>query len=121
VKVKNKFTRKQVIKALEATGGFITHAADKLGCCYQTIESYIKKDPSIAEAIKHIQENRLDIAENVVMVAMKDKGEMKEALNAAKYYLKYKGRGRGYIKHQKIEVSEDLSKMMRDAEERTMD
>jgi len=117
--IKNKFTRKQVVEALEATGGFITHAADALGCNYRTIETYIKKDPSLADTITHIQENRLDIAEDVVMTAMKDKKEMKEALSAAKYYLKYKGRGRGYIKHQKIEVAEDLSKLMQAAEERT--
>ena len=114
----NKFTREQVIEALVATGGFITHAAKTLGCHYVTIEKYIKDDPSIAEVIKDIRENRLDIAESVVISAM-DSDEIKEQMDAAKFYLRYKGRGRGYLKHSKVEVSEDLSKMMRDAEERT--
>jgi hypothetical protein len=109
-----KFTRQQIIDALKATGGFITHAAKELGCCYVTIENYINDDPSIAVELQQIKENRLDIAESVVMKHLRG-----DSLEAAKYYLKYKGRNRGYIKHQKIEVADDLSKMMREADKRT--
>lgn len=116
--IKNKFTREQVIAALKATGGFITHAADELGCSYRTIENYIKQDPSIAVENAHIQENRLDIAESVVIQTMEG-SDKKVALDASKFYLKYKGRQRGYIKAQKLEISEDLTEMMKDAEERT--
>jgi hypothetical protein len=113
-----KFTRQQIIDALKATGGFITHAAKELGCCYVTIENYINDDPSIAVENAQIKENRLDIAESVVVETMEG-SDIKEAMNAAKFYLKYKGRNRGYIKHQKIEVTDDLSKMMREADKRT--
>jgi hypothetical protein len=114
----NKFTREQVIEALRATGGFITHAADELGCCYVTIENYIRKDPTIAVEIAHIREHRLDIAESVVVQTMEG-SDSKVALDASKFYLKYKGRQRGYIKATKVEISEDLTEMMKNAEERT--
>jgi hypothetical protein len=116
--VNKKFTREQVIDALKKTGGFITHAANKLGCHYTTILNYIKDDPSIAVENAQIRENRLDIAESVVIKTMKGENE-KLAMDASKFYLKYKGRERGYIKATKVEISEDLSEMMKDAEERT--
>jgi hypothetical protein len=109
-----KFTREQVIDALKATGGFITHAADLLGCNYTTIERYIRKDPSIAVENQQIKEGRLDLAESVVMKKLKE-----DDLDAAKYYLKYMGRTRGYIKAQKIEIASDLSKLMEEADKRT--
>lgn len=113
-----KFTRKQIIDALKKTGGFITHAADELGCHYVTVLNYIKDDPSIGEENKQIKEHRLDIAESVVISTMEGENE-KLAMDACKFYLKYKGRKRGYIKATKVEISEDLSELMRDAEERT--
>jgi Na+/phosphate symporter len=108
-----KFTRKQVITALKKTGGFITHAANMLGCRYETIERYIRDDPSIGVEMQHIKENRLDLAETVVMKHLKA-----ENLEAAKYYLKYMGRTRGYIKAQKIEISDNLSELMEAADKR---
>lgn len=116
--VNKKFTRKQVIDALKKTGGFITHAANELGCHYTTILNYIKDDPSIAVENEQIREHRLDIAESVVISTMEGENE-KLAMDACKFYLKYKGRGRGYIKATKVEISEDLSELMRDAAERT--
>ena len=111
-----KFTRQQIIDALEATGGFITYAAKILGCHYVTVEDYIRKDPSIGVVNEHIKETRLDIAEDVIMTAMDDKEDMREAKDAAKFYLRYKGRQRGYIKHEKVEITDDLSKLMEEAE-----
>lgn len=116
--IEKKFTRKQVIDALKATGGFITHAADILGCCYVTIENYIKDDPSIAIENAHIKEHRLDIAESVVITTM-ESSNVKEKMDAAKFYLKYMGRLRGYIKAQKLEIFDDLSELMKDADKRT--
>lgn len=108
-----KFTRKQVVEALKLTGGFICHTADLLDCHYSTISRYIKDDPSIAEEQKDIIEARLDLAESVLILHIEA-----ESLDAAKWYLKYMGRARGYIKAQKIEISDDLSELMKAADER---
>lgn len=114
---RKKFTREQVIDALRATGGFITHAAEVLGCCYVTIENYIKDDPSIAVENEQIKEHRLDIAESVVIATMEG-SDTKEKMDAAKFYLRYMGRTRGYIKAQKIEISDNLSELMEAADKR---
>jgi hypothetical protein len=45
--------------------------------------------------------------------------DVKEKMDAAKFYLRYKGRGRGYVKHQKVEIASDLSKLMEEADKRT--
>ena len=50
------------------------------------------------------------------MVAMKNKENLRGAKDAAKFYLKYKGRQRGYVKHEKVEIADDLSKLMKEAE-----
>ena len=115
--VENKFTQKQIIQALRSTGGFIVRAAEALGCHYVTMERYIKTDPDVAEALRDIKENRLDVAENVIMVTMEGE-DSKEAMDAAKFYLRYKGQGRGYIKTAKVSITEDLSKLMQSADER---
>jgi hypothetical protein len=108
-----KFTRKQVITALKKTGGFITHAANMLGCRYETIERYIRDDPSIGVEMQHIKENRLDLAESELIKLM-EAGEYQ----ALQFYLKYMGRTRGYIKAQKIEISDNLSELMEAADKR---
>jgi hypothetical protein len=112
------YTREQVIEALTKTGGFLTESAKALGCCYRTIYNYIKKDPTIADEIEQIKENRLDIAESRLMALM-DGVDSKLALTAIMFYLKHCGRGRGYIESSKIEISENISNMMQAAEERT--
>ena len=112
------YTEKEIAAALISTGGFVTHAARVLGCHYTTVSRAIENSPLVQEAYKITKENNLDIAENVIVSAMKDEA-IREKMEAAKFMLRYKGHGRGYVKHSKVEVSEDLSKMMRDAEERT--
>ena len=113
-----KYTDKQIIDALTATGGYICKAADILGCCYQTVSARIKADSSLVKKLEHIIENRLDVAEDILITTMEGK-DPKLALNASQFYLRYRGRGRGYIKHEKFEITENLSIMMRDADERT--
>ena len=108
-----KFTRKQIIAALKSTGGFITYAANALGCNYTTVERYIRDDPSIGVEQQQIKENRLDLAESELIKLMKA-GEYQ----AVQFYLKYMGRNRGYIKAQKIELTDDLSKLMEEADNR---
>lgn len=109
-----KFTNAQVIEAMEATGGFITYTAEVLGCNYETVARYLRNDPELKAVQQHIKENRLDIAESVVMKKLKE-----DNLEAAKYYLKYMGRSRGYIKATQLEITDDLSKLMEAAENRT--
>lgn len=109
-----KFTRQQILVALKLTGGFITHAADLLGCCYDTVSRYLKDDSSLVKELQHIKESRLDLAESTLMLHMEA-----ESLEACKYYLKYMGRSRGYLKASKFEIfADNLSALMAAADRR---
>jgi len=110
---KKVYTDEMIAEALIKSDGFITYAANLLGCHYATIRRAIKDSPFVAECLKVTKEANLDIAETNLLVAIKESN-----LDAIKFYLRYKGRERGYLKHSKVEVSEDLSKLMREAEER---
>lgn len=88
---KNKYTTKQMIDAIEASAGYLTFAARSLGCDYHTVQSYIRKFSEIAECYNDILERNLDIAENVVINDMKS-----GSVETAKWFLKYKGKPRGY-------------------------
>lgn len=88
---KEDFTPKQVITALKANGGFITYAADKLGCSFQTIYNYMERYPEIKEAMVHIKESVKDLGEGMLLKAVKS-GDV----TAIKYLLSSKARDRGY-------------------------
>ena len=87
-----KFTPEQIIEALREMGGFVTKAADMLGCNYRTLENYFHKYPEILEARKEIDNGYLDLAEFELLKLVKDGDK-----DALKFYLKCKGKGRGYI------------------------
>ena len=112
------YTEEEIMLALIRNAGLVSYAAKSIGCDSSTIYRAIKKSPSVQEAYNITKETNLDLAENVIVAAMESEN-VKDALAAACFMLRYKGRERGYVKHSKVEISEDLSKMMRDAEERT--
>lgn len=112
------YTDEEISLALIRSAGFITCAAALLGCHYTTVSRAIKRSLLVEEAYRITKERNLDIAESVVITTMEG-SDVKEKMDAAKFYLRYKGRERGYLKSSKVEITEDLSQLMRDAEERT--
>lgn len=87
-------TNKQIADALRATGGFVTQASVKLGVTYQAIYKRLKNSPQLAELKREIDESTLDMAETKLIELIGEKN-----LGAICFYLKCKGRGRGYIEH----------------------
>lgn len=68
-----------------------TEANEAIGVNRSTIWRWIKNDPSFAEAVRQIEEEALDEAEGQLMQLVRG-GE----LGAIKFFLKTKGRSRGY-------------------------
>jgi transposase-like protein len=87
-----KYTRQQIIDALAESMGMISPAARKLGCSRNTISSYMKEYPEIAEAIEDANEEVNDIAELKLLDAIK-RGEAW----AICFRLKTKAKNRGYV------------------------
>ena len=87
-------TTKQIADALRATGGFVTQASVKLGVTYQAVYKRLKTSPELAALKEEIDESTLDLAETKLIELIKEKN-----LGAICFYLKCKGRSRGYIEH----------------------
>jgi hypothetical protein len=91
----DKFTIDEIARALDECKGFITLAAKRLGCHYSTITTYIKKNPKLEIIVKNIQESHLDNAEFQLLKKI-NAGD----LGAICFYLKCKGKHRGYMERQ---------------------
>lgn len=96
----DKFTPAEVITALEMSAGILAHAASKLGCSHTTIASYVSRYPDVSAALNEILETRLDIAEGILLKRMADDRHPQLQLTAATFYLKTKGKHRGYVERQ---------------------
>jgi hypothetical protein len=65
-----KFTPAQIIAALELAAGVYMGAAQKLGCSRTTIANYAERYAEVKLAHERILEERLDLAETVLVKAM---------------------------------------------------
>ena len=86
------FTQAAVLKALEASHGFVSEAARVLGTSYHTLYRRIARTPALKEAQEDILERQLDIAESKLMVAINDGQAW-----AIRFFLRCKGKHRGYV------------------------
>lgn len=96
------FSLEQVTQALKQTRGMISAAAQLLHCHRQTLYDYQKRHPEVALALTEARELQLDTAELSLFRAI-DKGESW----AVCFYLKTRGRDRGYI--ERVDVGADAS------------
>jgi len=88
----------QIEAALRVTGGFVTYAAKKLGVTHQAVTSRIKASERLQRVQDEIRESYLDLSEHKLITKIKD-----EDLGAIIFFLKCRGKGRGYIEKQQIE------------------
>lgn len=95
--IKKRLTVEEIIKAVNDSNGFLTFAAEKLGCSYQNIWQRAKKNPELKEAIEAIGEHHLDVAEDKLVEAIKH-GESW----AICFFLKCKGKHRGYVERSEV-------------------
>ena len=94
---REKFTPEQVAEALRETGGLYTRAAEHLKavtggtCSHSTIQRYVDRHRRLHQVLKEIAEANLDAAEGKLLEKIK-----KGHLGAITFYLRTKGRRRGY-------------------------
>jgi len=94
------FTPEQVIAALEATAGIITHAAAMLKCHRTTIREYIRRYPQVEIALEDVREKMLDLTEGELIKQIK-KGNM----TAITFYLRTQGKARGYSDRTQVDLT----------------
>ena len=84
--------KKQLIDAMEKCLGIVTQACKKVGISRTTYYEYYNTDPDFKKAIDDIDNVALDFAESSLHEQIKDK-----IPTSTIFYLKTKGRKRGYI------------------------
>ena len=106
-----KHTPAEVIEALRNAAGYVTVAAQKLNCDWTTVWRYMKRYPEVQRAYENIQEEYLDLSESKLIEAIKN-GEAW----AICFYLKCKGKKRGYIERAREDEETPKQKTIYQAE-----
>ena len=99
-KGQRKVSNERFLAAIPGTGGLHTVIAKKLGIDRHTVSDYIKRDPMLAAAVAEEVESTLDKVESVFINACLGKD-----IQACMFYLKTKGKSRGYTEKVEQEVS----------------
>ena len=85
------FTKDQVARAITEAGGFITTAAQRLGCARSTVYDYVERYAELGAVVHDAREASIDLAESKLMEAI-NAGN----LTAIIFFLKTQGKSRGY-------------------------
>lgn len=93
-----------MIDALEKTLGVVTKAAKLVGIDRSTHYDWYRNDPEYKAAVDDIGNIALDFVESKLHEMINDKDT-----TAAIFYLKTKGKGRGYIERQEIAHSGNIA------------
>lgn len=105
-----KITEKKFRIAVKDSNGNKSQIAYRLGCTWVCVNNYVKNNPFAQELLKQESEIVLDIAETVVVNAIKN-GDV----DVAWRYLNKKGRSRGYGDSVGIQVNASGNEMQADA------
>jgi hypothetical protein len=95
---KKKVSDEEIINALKASGGFKSVAARMLGVTAPAISWRAKRSKLIAEQLRTIESEYLDIAELELLSLIRQ-----GSLGAICFYLKCKGKHRGYIERTEVD------------------
>ena len=93
--------KKAMLEALEKSLGVITQACKMVGVHRSTHYEWLKTDEEYKAAVEELSEVAIDFAESHLHKLIKDGNPA-----ATIFFLKTKGKGRGYVERQEIAVAE---------------
>lgn len=96
-RTKTNIVKKALIEALEKSLGVVTTACKQVGIGRTTFYEYINKDDKFAKEVADIQNIALDFAESQLHKQIQDGNT-----SATIFYLKTKGKKRGYVERSEI-------------------
>jgi hypothetical protein len=104
--------KKAMIEALKKTLGVVTAACEKVGITRETHYEWLKTDEDYRNSVEDIANIALDFVESKLY------GEIQTGnTTAIIYYLKTKGRKRGYIEKQELDINNKITKQPTPEEE----
>ena len=92
--------KETILQALEKSLGVVTTACQKTGVSRATFYRWLKEDAEFAANVQAIQDVALDFAESKLFEQIQD-----GSTAATIFYLKTKGKRRGYVERQELEHS----------------
>lgn len=96
-----------VAKAYEKSAGNLSLCAKAVGIDRRTLDRWRKKYPELDSMMRDAEESLIDLTESRLMQAINDGN-----LTAIIFYLKTKGKSRGYIEGQIINANISTNKSM---------
>ena len=90
-------TKRALLEAMEQSLGVVTTACRKVGIGRTTYYEYLKTDPAFASAIDELQNVAIDFAESQLHKQIADGNA-----TATIFFLKTKGKARGYVERQEV-------------------
>lgn len=97
----NIIKKNQVLQALKESAGIVYKACEVAGIARSTFYEWIKTDENFASEYNAIQEMQIDFVESKLLQNIKNNDT-----TAIIFYLKTKGRKRGYQERTEIEVNQ---------------
>jgi len=92
--------KESMLQALEKSLGVVTVACKQSDTPRSTYYKWLKEDVEFSKAVKEIENIALDFAESQLHSQMRDGNT-----SATIFYLKTKGKKRGYVERQELDVS----------------
>jgi len=99
--------KKAMLEALRASLGIVTTACERAGVGRATHYRWMETDSEYADAVKQCEDIALDFAETSLMRQI-GRGEAAATI----FYLKTKGRNRGYIERKDVDVTTGGAQMI---------
>lgn len=94
---KNDITKKAMLEALEKSLGVVTSACKAVGISRETHYRWMREDSSYKDSVDDLANVALDFAESQLHQQIKGGNP-----TATIFYLKTKGKNRGYVERQEI-------------------
>tara|TARA_R100000935_G_C2723550_1_gene118973 strand:+ start:109 stop:483 length:375 start_codon:yes stop_codon:yes gene_type:complete len=101
---KTNILKKGLLDALEQSLGIVTTACKIVGCNRSTFYGHYNRDSEFRAAVDDLQNITLDFAESQLHKQIKDGNT-----TATIFYLKTKGKKRGYIERKEVEMRAEVS------------
>tara|TARA_R110001606_G_scaffold381531_1_gene542803 strand:- start:454 stop:786 length:333 start_codon:yes stop_codon:yes gene_type:complete len=98
---KSDILKERLIEAVEKSLGVVTTACKAVGCSRETFYRYCKEDDKFRAKVEDISNVTLDFAESQL-----HKQISAGSTTATIFLLKTKGKNRGYVEKQQIEINE---------------
>jgi len=96
--------KQKVIQALEKHLGIITAAAKEVGVRRETIYLWLRTDEEFKKQFDLVSEYTLDFVENQLLKKIKEGND-----KAIMFYMRYKGKSRGYVDN--LDITTDGEKV----------